>query len=423
MESGGAIVRRSVLPGGIRVLTEHMPGVRSAAFGAWLAVGSRDETDGHYGSTHFLEHLLFKGTPTRDAMAIASAFDAVGGESNAATSKEYTVYYARVLDTDLPMAIDVILDMVTSSVLDSGEFESERGVILEELAMAADDPVDVAHEAFANAVFGTHPLGRPIGGTPETIRGVPRDAVWEHYQHNYRSDELVITAAGNVDHDDVCNRVLEGIRAGGWTTDPDAAPVNRRSADSAATLLIPSEDSHRHLARPNEQANVLLGGTGITSLDERRYELAVMNAILGGSMSSRLFQEVREARGLAYSVFSFASGFTESGVFGMYAGCAPSKVDEVVKLLEIELEKMATADVSSDELARGIGQVAGGLVLGMEDSGARMSWLGRAELTLGEIHPIDEQLQRVQSVTRAQIREIAAELFASPRHLIVVGPE
>ncbi len=422
MESGGALVRRSVLPGGIRVLTEHMPGSRSAAFGAWVAVGSRDETDGHYGSTHFLEHLLFKGTPTRNALQISSSFDAVGGESNAATSKEYTVYYARVLDNDLPMAIDVIIDMVTSSVLDENEFNAERGVILEELAMSYDDPTDVAHEQFAASIFGAHPLGRPIGGTPETINAVPRDAVMEHYRQNYRSDELVITAAGNVDHDEVCARVLEGIRAGGWSTEPDALPVPRRTRDEAHASLVPAQGSQQRLVRPTEQSNVLLGGPGITSQDERRYPLTVLNAILGGSMSSRLFQEVREKRGLAYAVFSFASSFTDAGTFGMYAGCTPAKVDEVVGLLEHELEKIATDPVDSEELARGIGQVAGGLVLGMEDSGSRMGWLGRAELALGEVVSLDEQLLRIQSVTAEQVREVAAELYSQPRHLVVVGP-
>lgn len=422
MENGGATLRRSVLPGGIRVLTEHMPGSRSAAFGAWVAVGSRDETDGHHGSTHFLEHLLFKGTAQRNAMEIASAFDAVGGESNAATSKEYTVYYARVLDNDLPMAIDVIIDMVTSSVLDRGEFEAERGVILEELAMSYDDPVDVAHEQFAASIFGTHPLGRPIGGTPETIRAVPRDAVAEHYRQNYRSDELVITAAGNVDHDAVCARVLEAIRAGEWGTDPGALPVPRRTPDTSSANLIPTGGSEERLIRPTEQANILLGGPGITSQDERRYDLSVLSAILGGSMSSRLFQEIREKRGLAYSVFSFASGFTDAGMFGMYAGCTPGKVDEVVGLLETELERIATDAVDSGELARGIGQVAGGLVLGMEDSGSRMSWLGRAELALGEVLSLDEQLLRIQSVTAEQVRQMAADLYQQPRHLVVVGP-
>src|SRR5690625_1863342 len=192
------------------------------------------------------------------------------------------------------MAIEVITDMVTSSVLDEGEFEAERGVILEELAMSYDDPTDVAHESFAAAIFGDHPLGRPIGGTPETIRAVPRAAVWEHYQGFYRSDELVITAAGNVDHDDVCARVLQAVRAGGWDTDPVAVPVARRAPDAAARALLPTAGSRRIIAKPTEQANILLGGPGLNSQDERRYTLAVLNAILGGSMSSRLFQEVRE---------------------------------------------------------------------------------------------------------------------------------
>lgn len=423
VESGGAIMRRSVLPGGIRVLTEHMPGTRSAAFGAWVAIGSRDEAEGHYGSTHFLEHLLFKGTPTRSALDIASAFDRVGGESNAATSKEYTVYYARVLDEDLPMAIDVIIDMITSSVLDEHEFEAERGVILEELAMSYDDPTDVAHERFAQAVFGSHPLGRPIGGTPKTIQSLSRQALLDHYQANYRSEELVVTAAGNVDHDQVCDLVMQAVTKGGWSTNHEAQPVQRRVADNARAQDIPTTGSQLRLARDTEQANVIVGGGGLTSGDERRYPMAVLNAILGGSMSSRLFQEVREKRGLAYSVFSFASGFTDAGTFGMYAGCSPRKVDEVVQLLETEFEKIATSPVDPDELARGIGQVSGGLVLGMEDTGSRMSWLGRAELALGEYVTLDEQIQRIQAVTSEQVTAVARELYDHPRHVVVVGPE
>lgn len=215
LDADGTLVRRSILPGGIRVLTEQMPGQRSAAVGAWVSVGSADETDGHYGSTHFLEHLLFKGTRTRSALDIARAFDRVGGEANAATGKEQTSYYARILDDDLPMAIKTIGDMVTSSVLDEQEYETERGVILEELAAAEDDPSDVAHEAFATAVLGEHPLGRPIGGTPETIRAVPRSAVMEHYRATYHSASLVVTAAGSVEHDEVCAQVMEAVERGG----------------------------------------------------------------------------------------------------------------------------------------------------------------------------------------------------------------
>ena len=212
---GGSEVRRSVLPGGVRVLTEAMPGQRSATIGFWVGVGSRDEAPGQHGSTHFLEHLLFKGTKRRTALEIASAFDEVGGESNAATAKESTCYFARVLDTDLPMAIDVIADMITGAVLDPQEMEQERDVILEEIAMDSDDPTDVAHENFVAAVLGTHPLGRPIGGTPAAIRAVARDSVWDHYRRYYRPDELVVTAAGGLDHDVVCGLVVARHRGRG----------------------------------------------------------------------------------------------------------------------------------------------------------------------------------------------------------------
>ncbi|GMA26454.1 hypothetical protein GCM10025864_42130 [Luteimicrobium album] len=221
----GATIRRTVLPGGVRVISEHLPGQRSASLGAWVGVGSRDETDGHFGSTHFLEHLLFKGTVRRTALDIAEAFDAVGGEANAATGKEHTCYYARVLDTDLPMAVDVIADMVTSAAIDADELETEREVILEELAMNDDDPSDVVHERFSETVLAGHPLGRPIGGTPETIRAVPRDAVWEHYRWHYRPETLVVSAAGGVDHDALVSQVADALVAGGWDLDPALAPA------------------------------------------------------------------------------------------------------------------------------------------------------------------------------------------------------
>jgi predicted Zn-dependent peptidase len=417
---GSGTVRRSVLPGGVRVLTEAMPGQRSAAIGAWVGVGSRDESDGHHGSTHFLEHLLFKGTPNRSAMEIASAFDAVGGEVNAATGKEHTCYYARVLDADLPMSTEVILDMVTSSVLDSEEFESERGVILEEIAMNEDDPTDVVHERFAGAVFGEHPLGRPIGGTPATISSVPRAAVLDHYRRTYNPTELVITAAGGVDHDTLCDQVLEAVEAGGWSLEQRATPAGRRHPGDVTT--VPTEGTALTVSRPTEQANVVLGGLGLVAGDERRFAMSVLNAILGGSMSSRLFQEVREKRGLAYSVYSFASGYADAGLFGLYAGCAPGKVDAVVEILADQLALLATDPADDAELQRGIGQVCGGLVLGLEDSSSRMSRLGRAELTLGAFTTVEENLAKIQAVTADDVRTLAAELASLPRHLVIVGP-
>ena len=320
-------------------------------------------------------------------MDIAEAFDAVGGEANAATGKEHTCYYARVLDTDLPMAVDVIADMVTSARLDTDELETERGVILEELAMNDDDPSDVVHEQFAAAVLGAHALGRPIGGTPDTIRAVPRDAVWEHYREHYRPSTLVVTAAGGVDHDVLCAQVTEALTTGGWPLDAGAEPRSRRVPTDVAVQAgqggIPAAGVELTIRRHTEQANVIIGGTSLTATDPKRFTLSVLNAVLGGGMSSRLFQEIRERRGLAYSTYSFASGHADTGVFGLYAGCTPGKVDEVVALMVAEWERMADAPITQAELERSMGQLAGGLVLGMEDSGSRMSRLGKSELVHG----------------------------------------
>ncbi|MBX9245712.1 insulinase family protein [Actinotalea ferrariae] len=419
-QDGGALVRRTVLPGGVRVLTESMPGLRSATVGAWVGVGSRDETDGHHGSTHFLEHLLFKGTARRSAMDIAEAFDAVGGEANAATGKEHTCYYARVLDADVPMAVDVIADMVTSARIDADELETERGVILEELAMNDDDPSDVVHEQFATAVLGAHPLGRPIGGTPATIRAVPRDAVWEHYREHYGPRTLVVTAAGGVDHDALCAQVADALHAGGWDLDPDAGPAARRG--DAADAGLPTHGAELVIHRTTEQANVILGAPGLTATDDRRFTLSVLNAVLGGGMSSRLFQEIRERRGLAYSVYCFSSGHADTGVFGLYAGCAPGKVDEVLSLLAEGWERLAQDGITEQELQRSIGQLSGGLVLGLEDTGSRMSRLGKAELVHGELLSQEESLERIRAVRAADVQELAAELAGRPRSVVRVGP-
>ncbi|MCO4262101.1 insulinase family protein [Pseudarthrobacter sp. MDT3-26] len=416
---GGSVVRRSVLPGGVRVLTEAMPGQRSATIGFWVGVGSRDEAPGQHGSTHFLEHLLFKGTKRRTALEIASAFDEVGGESNAATAKESTCYFARVLDTDLPMAIEVIADMITGAVLDPAEMEQERDVILEEIAMDSDDPTDVAHENFVAAVLGTHPLGRPIGGTPAAIRAVARESVWEHYRRYYRPDELVITAAGGLEHDVVCSLVVDALHTAGWSLEPDAAPVDRRSTERAD---ITGTAGLHVVKRAVEQANIIMGCPTIVATDERRYVMSVLNAVLGGGMSSRLFQEIREKRGLVYSTYSFASSYADAGYFGMYAGCTPSKVRQVLDLLGLELDKLAEGGISDDELRKAVGQLCGGIVLALEDTGSRMSRLGRAELVSGEYQDIDETLRQIKAVTAQEVQELARELAAAPRTVTVVGP-
>ncbi len=417
-EQDGAVVRRTVLPSGVRVLTESVPAQRSATVGCWVGVGSRDEDDGHHGSTHFLEHLLFKGTERRDAMDIATAFDAVGGEANAATGKEHTTYYARVLDEDLPMAVDVVTDMVTSAVLDEDDFASEREVILEELAMNDDDPGDVAHERFAELVLGDHPLARPIGGTPETIRAVGRDDVWAHYRRHYQPSQLVFTAAGGLDHDEVVETVeRELARAAG--TLGEAAPAPRRTGGTSGGLVA---SQVLVVERPTEQAHVLLGTTGLTATDERRFTLSVLNAVLGGGMSSRLFQEVREKRGLAYSVYSFAANYADSGYVGLYAGCSPAKAGQVAELMLAELVGLAERGLDAEELQRGTGQLAGGLVLGLEDSGARMNRLGKAELVHGAFLDLDTVLARVRAVTAEDVQAMAAEIVGRPRAVTVVGP-
>lgn len=416
--SGDSLVRRSVLPSGVRVLSEQVPGSRSATVGYWVAVGSRDELPATFGSTHFLEHLLFKGTAARTALDIAVSFDAVGGEHNAMTAKEYTCYYAKVQDRDLPMAITVLSDMVTSSLIDTGEFETERDVILEELAMADDDPSDVTSERFFEAVLGDHPLGRPIGGSPETIRAATRDSVWNHYRANYRAQDLVITVAGAVDHDELVAGVQRALASAGWDLEQEATPVERRDA----TLGVIQRGSPLVVVhRPIEQANILMGVSGIPASDDRRSTMAVLNSILGGGMSSRLFQEIREKRGLAYSVYSFSPSYSDAGLFGLYAGCSPAKAGQVAELLLAEFRRLGSGGVTDDEMRRAVGQLSGASALALEDSDTRMSRLGRSEITLGEYADLDESLRRLALVTPDDVRGLAVELASRPLSIAAVG--
>ncbi|MEP6843970.1 MAG: pitrilysin family protein [Pseudolysinimonas sp.] len=421
--SGGSLVRRSVLPSGVRILSEHMPGAQSATVGFWVAVGSRDEHPVTFGSTHFLEHLLFKGTHTRSALDIAVAFDAVGGEHNALTAKEYTCYYAKVRDQDLPMAVAVLADMFTASLIDADEFESERGVILEELAMADDDPSDVVSERFFEAVFGTHPLGRPIGGSPASIGAVGRNAVWDHYRANYRPQDLVVTVAGAVDHDVLVAWITAALETAGWDLGVAGTPVERRDAAGNGEHGVSLErgSALTIVNRPTEQANLLLGVQGLAASDDRRAAITVLNSVLGGGMSSRLFQEVREKRGLAYSVYSFAAGYSDAGLMGLYAGCSPKKSADVAELMLGEFRRLAADGITDEELSRAKGQLGGGAALALEDSDSRMSRLGRSELTFGEFSDLDETLRRLDGVTTAQVRELAEELVMRPLSLAAVG--
>ncbi|MCW2807582.1 MAG: peptidase domain protein [Marmoricola sp.] len=410
-------VRRTVLKGGLRVVTEHMPGVRSAAVGVFVQVGSRDEAAQLNGASHFLEHLLFKGTPTRSAMDISAALDQVGGEFNAYTAREYTCYHARVLDEDLPMAVDVLGDMITSSLLTSADVEAEREVILDEIAMHDDDPDDVVHNLFAATAWAGTPLARPIAGTAESIRALSSAQVRGYYKRRYRPEVMTLAVAGNVDHDDVVRRARRAFARNGFLSGT-GRPAGPRLADRPRPL----RHGQVSASRPFEQVNVVLGMQGLTRSDPRRYALSILQTALGGGSSSRLFQEVRERRGLAYSVYSFGLGYSDAGMVGVAAGSLPSKADALLQVVREELAKVAESGLTEEEVERGKGQARGGLVLSLEDSGSRMTRLGEAELFQNRLRSVDEVLESLESVTTKDIHELARELYTRPQTLAQVGP-
>jgi predicted Zn-dependent peptidase len=414
----GTSIRRTILPNGIRVLTETVPAAPSVAIAVSVSVGSRDEKEGQFGSTHFLEHLLFKGTNKRSAKEIAEAFDSVGASSNAATAKEYTSYYARVQNSALPLAVEVLSDMVTGSVLDSQEFELERTVILEELAMVQDDPEDVAHETSSAAVLGENDsLGRPIGGTPETIKAVSRDDVYSHYRANYRPQDLVITAAGGVDHQELLELVTRELSRSELGTEQLASPERRL----LGTREFQPEKNFVSVNKETQQANVAISMPGISAMDDRRYAMGVLNTILGGGMSSRLFQEIREKRGLAYSVYSFNQGYSDAGLFGMFAGTSPKNAPQVAQLMHEQLLSIANHGVSDGEFELARGNIAGGLALRFESSQARMNRLLAAELSIGEFIDLESTLESFNQVSKDEIQQLAVSLANSSKALVVVG--
>ncbi|TDQ52130.1 M16 family metallopeptidase [Actinorugispora endophytica] len=416
-QEGTGLVRRTVLPGGLRVVTETMPGVRSVAFGISATTGSRDEDDAHAGSAHFLEHLLFKGTERRDALEISALLDGVGADHNAYTTKEQTTYYAKVLDRDLPLAVDVVGDMVANSVLDPGEVETERGVILEEIAMYEDEPADVVDDVFAAHFYASSPLGRPVLGTNDTIRALPRDRILEQYRRSYVPSELVVSAAGNLDHDAVVRMVAEVFRAK-LAEAGDARPAGPRLG-GAAPGVAPGTAL---LARETEQAHVILGREGVKRTDPRWYALRVLSAALGGGMSSRLFQEVREKRGLAYSVHGYSSSYSDTGMFQVYVGCLPDKTDEVLAVCRAELAKAASGGITPEELVRAKGQIRGSWVLGTEGTSARMGRLTGHELGHPRHLSLNADLALFDAVTLDDVGAIAEEVLNRPETLAVVGP-
>jgi predicted Zn-dependent peptidase len=415
--TGGGVITRTVLPGGLRIVTEAMPGVRSASVGVWVPVGSRDESPALAGTSHFLEHLLFKGTSRRSALDIASAMDAVGGEFNAFTEKEHTCFYATVLDRDLPLAVDIVSDVVLDATVTTEDVHVERGVVLEEIAMRDDDPADLVHDEFATALFGDDPLGRPILGTEESIHALSRRQIHGYYKRRYTAESMVVSVAGNIAHAEVVRlvrRAFDGRLDERRGPRPPRPSVNGRSDVPSLRATVRPDDI--------EQANLVLGCFGLSRHDPRRFAVGVMSSALGGGMSSRLFQRVREERGLAYSVYSFTSGYADAGMFGVYAGCQPGKADEVLSLILAELDAAARGELSEAEIERGKGQMRGATVLGLEDAGSRMTRIGKSEIIYGEVLGVDELLARIDAVSAADVAELAADLLNRPRCLAVVGP-
>jgi predicted Zn-dependent peptidase len=410
-------VKRSVHSSGLRIVTEEVPSVRSAAVGIWVNVGSRDEAPATAGASHFLEHLLFKGTTSRTALEISSSIESVGGEMNAFTSKEYTCFYARVIDTDLPMAIDVVSDLITSSIVTALDVDAERKVVLEEIAMRDDDPSDLVHDFFSDSYYGDTPIGRPILGTVDSIKSMSRSTVFNYYKKKYLPQDLVVAVAGNIKHKRVVAMVEQALSRDNFL-DVMAAPVVRPNTVVKNT----KQQSVGILYKKSEQAHMFYGMEGVARADDRRFAMGVLSAALGGGMSSRLFQEIREKRGLAYSVYAYAQQFAGSGVLGFYAGCNPTKAIEVVEIIRAVLSDVADNGMTHEEIERAKGAVRGSLVLSQEDTGSRMSRIGKNEIVYGQVMDFDDILKAISRVSAEDIREIASEFLVKTPTLALVGP-
>ena len=409
---------KTVLPSGLRIVTEEVSTVRSAAVGIWANVGSRDENKSVAGASHFLEHLLFKGTSRRSALDISSAIDAVGGEMNAFTGQEYTCFYARVMDNDLPLAIDVVSDLITSSKVEAKDVDSERTVVLSEIAVRDEDPSDYIHELYLETYYGDTPLGRSILGTIDSINGMSRNAVFNYYKKNYLPADLVVSVAGNVKHKKVVKMVEEALSRDNFLDVPNSKS-DLRPTDAIKT---PGLGKVGLIDRKTEQGHVLYGFPGLARNDDRRFALSVLASAIGGGMSSRLFQEIREKRGLAYTTYAYPQQFAGTGTLGFYAGSKPEKVEEVLKIMRDVAENGAEHGLTDEEIIRAQGSVAGSLILSQEDTGSRMIRIGKSELVNGEIMSFDEIIKQVKAVTSEQILELARDLFNNPATLAVVGP-
>jgi predicted Zn-dependent peptidase len=413
------IVETTVTEGGLTVVTEHMPDVLSVSLGFWVGTGSVDEPEPIAGASHFLEHLLFKGTAKRSARQIAEAVDAVGGDMNAFTTKEHTAFYVRLLADEVDLGLDILSEIIWGPALRSDELEAERQVILEEILMHGDEPAEEVHDLFNSALYPGHPLGRDVLGLETTVRRTTRKQVADFHRRHYRTANVVVTVAGKVDHDQIADGVVRRL-------DKAAGQVGRELLLGGAPpdRKAPSAKAKRRLVvnRPTEQAHVMIGMPAFERNHPDRQVLNVLDHVLGGGMSSRLFQSVREQRGLAYNVYSYRSSYQGAGDLAVYAGTAPSRAPEVVKLITEELDKMSAAGVTEEELAAAKSHIRGATALGLEDSGARMSRLGRSQLTQGRVPSLAELDAEIAAVTTEDISRVAGQILGGPRSLIVLGP-
>jgi predicted Zn-dependent peptidase len=397
----------TTLPGGIRVASEHVPGVRSIAIGFWIGAGSRDEPAPRAGVTHFIEHLLFKGSAQYSAQDIAERFDAMGGELNAATSRETTVVYTRIPDDHLEVALDVMADMVFRPSF--SDLDSEREVVLEEIAMVDDNPSDLVHDLATEAVFGSHPLGRPVIGHADVIATVSKRALQAYHRGAYVADNIVIAAAGNIRHAEFLDQLRERVET-------DARPLRlaRRPAPRAAAPTV------RFQGKDTEQYHLCLAAPGVSRVDDRRYAATLLDAIVGGSASSRLFQEIREKRGMAYSVYTYASQFIDAGQLGLYVGTREDNLVSCMEIVARELLDVASGTLRPGELERAKENVKGRLLLSLESTSTRMTRLGKALVTGVDIVSVEETVERVEAVTTAHVAELARDLLA-PERLSAAG--
>lgn len=405
-------VEQVVTDDGVAVVTQRIRSVRSVAIGAWMTVGSRDEGPDEHGCSHFLEHLLFKGTAKRSARDLAEEFDAIGGDLNAFTTRELTCFHARVLDRDLPLAVDVLGDMLATATNADIDVEAERQVVLSELDIHNDTPEDLVGTALVGQVVGDDPLARDALGTVASVTAMTRERIHDFYTRWYRPGTTVVTAAGNLDHDAVRGLVAEHLGDLG-------RPEGERPVRTPPAPVEQPTSSLLH--RPTEQVHVVIGGRGVTLSDNRRTALGVLDTVLGSGMSSRLFQAIREDRGLGYSTYSWGSSWSDCGMWGVYGGVVPGRYDELVEVLVAELDRLPDT-LTEAEIERARGNLQGAVVLGGEDVGSRMSRLGRWATAGLPVLDTDEVLQRIADVTLDDVRALAEELLSGPRHLAAVGP-